>query len=925
MSIKEISGHSPGSDTGVAKRIDAGAQRMIYDVLQATQYSTPIASAVRELSTNAWDSQREKEIAIEILTGAKKASDYYIERNGEQYDDSNFDPSYYELDKLDRLNNTVELKYTRNPGAGFCDLFEITDTGVGLGDKRLEGCLSLGFSSKRNTTEGYGAYGIGSKSAFATGVPMYSITSVHNGRRFKCDCFPYKTLFKTPKFNMELEIENPHIVFSDGTVVYYEETTDLNTTTISFAVKRHNRSKFEEAVEEQLLYLDNVFFTVVDNEQVPVETKRKATKAHVAYVSQNLILSDSAVFNKPHIVVVRSLKDDSGINYGMVDFKELEMEDLYGSIGFKCPVKQSYRDEDGVEVILTDGIAISPSREKVIWNDETKAYVQRVLTAAVEEAQGLVSEQITGATTLTEWVNLCRGVFGRIGAQAYGVPKGSKEDVLNRLSKIVDSQKISPEFTLEGHTLKYSNNIKTLFPGVVIEKVTMDYSKNISITEIENVSELPPNFVSMLYRKDANYSKGKNYHICANRPDRTFLAVKMKEIHTAETDGVEDQLKIEFIEKQSSKNAEKLFWQTHFMDSITLSYDNVDVPAEIEQVMAKTEADTLSPSEKRALEAREVGFTLRTESSYSGTGFVLDKVEPSSKELIEATSPVYVFSSDEIDLAKGIAAAVMPLAPTLYEVYGTQGDWGRATKALYSVSPSVYFLSRQYKFVHKPADFPHLIQLNQNLLKKLEGKGNIRPISDLLYQRINGTVMSMDPMIVRMYTVYRIGSEWADGMNYMEYIADIHPVIHAKYKELDKFMNIRAELQLFYNESNPVWKKCDELYEFELYCRTDPSAEDLRNESFRRFIFTDITGAKMVLQEYLDLFQELKDFNEDVGNLLDSMYVQSFKDPGTQLEIKRYLASRNRENWQWGEEVPFEESITETQLNPEENADILSA
>ena len=44
---------------------------MVFDILQSTQYSTPIPSTVRELVTNACDSQREKEIAIEILKGDK--------------------------------------------------------------------------------------------------------------------------------------------------------------------------------------------------------------------------------------------------------------------------------------------------------------------------------------------------------------------------------------------------------------------------------------------------------------------------------------------------------------------------------------------------------------------------------------------------------------------------------------------------------------------------------------------------------------------------------------------------------------------------------------------------------------------------------------------------------------------------------------
>ena len=133
MSIKQIDQATLEDGKGVEKKIHAGAERLIYDVLQSTQYSTPIASTVRELTTNAWDSQREKEIAHEILTGEKSVEDYFITRDGDQYKDSNFDPAYYDLDKLDMDLEQVELRYTRNPGAGFCDLFEVIDFGVGLG------------------------------------------------------------------------------------------------------------------------------------------------------------------------------------------------------------------------------------------------------------------------------------------------------------------------------------------------------------------------------------------------------------------------------------------------------------------------------------------------------------------------------------------------------------------------------------------------------------------------------------------------------------------------------------------------------------------------------------------------------------------------------------------------------------------------
>ena len=71
MSIKTIGKAVQSNSAGLQKRINKSAEKLVFDVLQSTQYSTPIASTVRELVTNACDSQREEEIALEILSGKK--------------------------------------------------------------------------------------------------------------------------------------------------------------------------------------------------------------------------------------------------------------------------------------------------------------------------------------------------------------------------------------------------------------------------------------------------------------------------------------------------------------------------------------------------------------------------------------------------------------------------------------------------------------------------------------------------------------------------------------------------------------------------------------------------------------------------------------------------------------------------------------
>ena len=114
MSIKTIGQSTQSNTRGLEKIINKGAERLVIDVLQSTQYSTPIPSTIRELVTNACDSQREKEIAIEIMQGKAQVSDYFITREGAEYEDSNFDPSYYDINHLDLDQHRVKVLYTEN-------------------------------------------------------------------------------------------------------------------------------------------------------------------------------------------------------------------------------------------------------------------------------------------------------------------------------------------------------------------------------------------------------------------------------------------------------------------------------------------------------------------------------------------------------------------------------------------------------------------------------------------------------------------------------------------------------------------------------------------------------------------------------------------------------------------------------------------
>lgn len=359
MSLIDIEASKQLSNSkGIAKTIDSNALTLILDNVQIAQYVYPENSTVRELTSNAIDSQKEKEKAIEILTGKSKVEDYYINREDDKYKDSNFDSNYYDLSKLDKEHNRIELKYiVGQEGIGWCDKFIVKDYGVGLGDRRLEGYFSIGFSTKRNTISQLGGFGIGAKVGLSLRNDYFTTETVHNGRKFKFNCYSYKVDSLIGKFNIETGLENPYITFSDGNIVYYELTNSLNYTEITVPCKTHHKDKFKHAVESQLLYFDNVDFTIIEKNG-SIDSRR--VQADIVYNSENLIIANQYQYSKPHVVVVKDKSSSVGVSYGYINFKEMEMQDLFGSVGFKCPIRQTIRDNDGKEIVIQEGVDVVP-------------------------------------------------------------------------------------------------------------------------------------------------------------------------------------------------------------------------------------------------------------------------------------------------------------------------------------------------------------------------------------------------------------------------------------------------------------------------------------------------------------------------------------------------------------------------------------
>lgn len=127
---------------GFTKQIDAGAASLMFEILQKHQYTFPIKSTIREVVCNSLDSVKERDIALEIISGTSLVEDYYVQQEGDLFKDSKFDPSYYNPEYLSREQNVFIDYYEGSEMAK--DRVEIKDYGVGLWGKRLVGYWNLG-------------------------------------------------------------------------------------------------------------------------------------------------------------------------------------------------------------------------------------------------------------------------------------------------------------------------------------------------------------------------------------------------------------------------------------------------------------------------------------------------------------------------------------------------------------------------------------------------------------------------------------------------------------------------------------------------------------------------------------------------------------------------------------------------------------
>ena len=904
MAIIEIAPGQTQGTKGIEKTIDKASEKMVYNVLQNTMYSYPIESTVRENFSNLVDSIREKNIAKEILTGKSKVEDYFIERVGAEYQDSKFNKAYYDLDYLDDRDIT-RITYTENDGIGFCDTIEFYDTGVGLSPERFIKAVGLAYSTKRNTMKTIGGWGLGLKSSLSTDVDYFTIESCWNGKKIIANCYKYKTDFVIPKFNGIGEV-NPSIEVPVGEntyIIYYESSPDKNYTKVITPSKKINRSKYQDAVEHQLMYFPTLEFVLVEEDG---EQEIKDLKATVLYNSKNIIISDSRYYSKPHIVIVKSEDESEGVNYGYIDFRELELEQLYGSVGMKCLIKSEVQNEDGSTTILQEGVSVTPSREKVIFNESTKTYLLNKFKAVVNEASNIVQEQLK-ETDFLVWLQKANQILVRT----------DNSSVLGRMSCIIDKKEITPLFGDSGIRFKQSPSILFAANGINVRINSKRYDWRTKKDTIERTSITDWSHINWehIYLQTDQTSVVKDMYITTvlSSDTHSFISIKegdldifIESLSSKMPENVNAEIWADLQKKEEAQRlSERDEILKHLKQSRLLkSYDDIEIPEDwknkLEELEKKIDASgnlvSLTPQEKRKLEQKIVVQTLRKNDDIdrwvnnNQTYYSFDKQEPKGIDF-QNEENVYYGTDDDKELLH-IASCCL--------------DRQFKMKTRMSLGDNNYYLN-EFK----------LVKVAEVIARKYCKTHN--KIQKLFYNLTEDGVMKSSTYIKEWYTAKKVYNTLAN-YEFLYNYNTINPEIHTLFLELeayrDKYFIIDSNwtnkdmYRTRMEELNTYLGKIENLQLYVIDHKENP--ENIANKANELFGSDIIKDGNVLNMDIYNKLQTLSEYAEPLRALFNQVecLIQANEIPNdTERQIRLYLEMKGLDNFKIPEWQTINQSL----------------
>ncbi len=308
LDIQTIAGNFETTEAGISQ----DSYPILFEMLSKNLYSNPIGSIVREYTSNCFDS--------------------HLEAN---------------------VNEPVRITKGRDEEGTYISFI---DVGVGLSPDRMKNIFMNYFSStKRETDDLIGGFGLGSKSAISY-TDFFYINTIFDGRK-------YQYIFSKGVTKPTLDL------------LSVEESTEHNGTEIRIyllTVNGYNTddTKFEKALKEQLCYFDNVWFDVwnIDNNYKIYEGNFFKWR-NVHQYSEEM-----------HIVLGK-------VSYP-IDWNAIGLDPVNIPIGVKFNIGE---------------LLVTPNRENIRYTDELIALIQSRISSTIDELNDIFNKQSSNYDSFFDW------------------------------------------------------------------------------------------------------------------------------------------------------------------------------------------------------------------------------------------------------------------------------------------------------------------------------------------------------------------------------------------------------------------------------------------------------------------------------------------------------------------------------------------
>ena len=856
---------------GFSKEIDHGAMGLVFDTLQRFQYQYPIKSTIREVVSNGLDSVREKNVAISILKGLSKVEDHYVNKEGAIYKDSHFNADYYNLTALSSKDD-VEVIYCDGGETGKDSLI-IRDYGVGLGGDRLKGYFKLGYSTKRLNKFALGKFGLGAKSPLSTGIPYYTVKSRHNKMEFVFNIYNHRVESIVPKFDMKTGAENPEYTFpevrdaagqliSAAVTVHYYVTDQPNMFEIEMQVKKHHKQSYLDAVTSQLLYFPNVkLFEEKSNgymQEIPV-------KAQIMFENNLIVLSNNSPYNKPHLIL-------NGVNYGYIDFRELELEEKIGNIGIK---------------VEPERVTINPSRESLVWDQTTREVIIEKFHEVVGIAETIINDEMQ-EMDFVKWMKLA----ATANDGQYSWNKKADNTILGRLTKIVDMSKIELSYPAD-QSFKFNRN---LLNGIFAERVSSETTRKGSkrITKIEYTpgwgsslqNDLP---VVLIHGPKSNR---KNKYMMKHLYPQGFLLVKLEVWNVNGDEVLPEDIKDEkMIDQLIGRNCgpekakARIAALHNFIrtSTATIDYDSINVPSDFkateteedeeETEEATSEEASISAAERRKLNGSTVVHTPRLSGDFRKP-LDMQKVEVPVC-LVDEWTNAEVFWSNQ-DYEELMHTAALMTRPYESETQRNATSEVEYDRFIATGNDGVY--NHQFGSLawFQESSNVRLIKVAQNNVKYYQDFKHITKF----FKEIRNKTITMSNALVRWNTA-RMMQEKITNLAFLAGFKSINPEIHQKYKSVKNYIEANWKPMNISNKTfgadesttGQLIAHLDKVGQFQLFVRQNADEKELiaelATQLFNPQPGVEIEDGLAIDTEVYDTYMQLIDWSEPVQVMLN--------------------------------------------------------